>query len=81
MSAIDAVIHAMELRPLTFKADDHTLTDTVSGIEYWTYLGYGVFSPAKFTFGIIDQVRFHFALKRWRKAWLTAKTEGKEPTR
>lgn len=73
MTNIQGILDALETRPADFSADEHTLTDKRSKAEYWIANGwgfYGLYHPAEYTFGFIDQFRFGRALKRWRAGFL-----------
>lgn len=57
----------MTERPLTFRGDNYTLTDTITGVEYWLASGfmfYGIRRPYEIKFSLQGKILFNKALKR-----------------
>lgn len=72
---VDELISALMARPSTFSCGEHTLDDTKTGMRFWISNGRlsgGIYSPFKMSFGIIQSLRFHRAVRAW-KAWETSR--------
>ncbi len=68
---VDNLIKDLQSRPLDFKCDKFKLTDNKTGVQYWvanTIFDGCIYKPYEMKFGIVQSLRFHSALKKW-KAW------------
>lgn len=72
MKAVDKLIHDMQERPEDFSCNEHYLTDRKTDFRYWVASGfsfYGMAAPYKLTFSLLEKIKFHRALTRWKNAY------------
>ena len=68
---VDQLVKDLRYRPENFTCNEHTLKDSETGLTYWVANGRssgGVYGPYKMKFGMIQSIRFHAALDKWKAA-------------
>ena len=71
MKAVDQLIKDMQERPNDFCCDVFYMTDCKTNLVYWIANGfwfYQIHRPYNLDFGLIDKIKFHRALNKWKNA-------------